>query len=70
MVVVGYFGIIIVCMSSLAEHCDVITSPYIFITEEECQVAVLNESIKIKNKYSHANINPSCAGLKYNGEPA
>lgn len=57
-------------MSSLAEHCDVITSPYIFITEEECQVAVLNESIRIKNKYSHANINPNCAELKYSGEPA
>ena len=70
MVVVGYFGIILVCMSSLAEHCDVITSPYIFITEEECQADVLNESLKIKNKYSHANINPNCAKLKYNGEPA
>lgn len=70
MVVVGYLGVILICMSSLAEHCDVITSPYIFITEEECQVAVLNESIKIKNKYSHANINPNCAELKYNGEPA
>ena len=70
MVVVGYLGVILICMSSLAEHCDVITSPYIFTTEEECQVAVLNESIRIKNKYSHANINPNCAGLKYNGEPA
>jgi hypothetical protein len=70
MVVVGYLGVILICMSSLAEHCNVITSPYIFITEEECQVAVLNESIKIKNKYSHANINPNCAELKYNGEPA
>jgi len=70
MVVVGYLGVILICMSSLAEHCNVITSPYIFITEEECQVAVLNESIKIKNKYSHANINPNCVGLKYNGEPA
>lgn len=67
---VGYLGVILICMSSLAEHCNVITSPYIFITEEECQVAVLNESIKIKNKYSHANINPNCAELKYNGEPA
>jgi len=70
MVVVGYLGVILICMSSLAEHCNVITSPYIFITEEECQVAVLNESMKIKNKYSHANINPNCVGLKYNGEPA
>lgn len=70
MVVVGYLGVILICMSSLSEHCDVITSPYIFITEEECQAAVLNESIRIKNKYSHANINPNCAELKYNGEPA
>ena len=69
MVVVGYFGIILVCMSSLAEHCDVVTSPHIFITEEECKADVLNESLRIKNKYSHANINPNCAELKHNGEP-
>tara|TARA_R110000822_G_scaffold50650_1_gene132150 strand:- start:294 stop:506 length:213 start_codon:yes stop_codon:yes gene_type:complete len=69
MVVVGYFGIILVCMSSLAEHCDIITSPHIFITEEECKADVLNESLRIKNKYSHANINPNCAALKHNGEP-
>jgi len=70
MVVVGYLGVILICMSSLAEHCDVITSPYVFITEEECRASVLNESLKIKNKYSHANINPNCVELKYNGEPA
>ena len=36
----GYFGIIMVCMSALAEHCDVVTSPYVFITEEECEADV------------------------------
>jgi hypothetical protein len=66
----GYFGIIMVCMSALAEHCDIVTSPYVFITEEECQADVLNEAIKIRAKYSHASINPNCAELKYNGEPA
>ena len=57
-------------MSALAEHCDVVTSPYVFITVEECQADVLNESLKIKNKYSSATINPNCVELKYNGEPA
>jgi len=70
MVVMGYFGIIMVCMSALAEHCDIVTSPYVFITEEECQADVLNEAIKIRAKYSHASINPNCAELKDNGEPA
>ena len=56
-------------MSALAEHCDIVTSPYVFITEEECQADVLNEAIKIRAKYSHASINPNCAELKYNGEP-
>ena len=69
MVVMGYFGIIMVCMSALAEHCDIVTSPYVFITEEECQADVLNEAIKIRAKYIHASINPNCAELKYNGEP-
>ena len=57
-------------MSALAEHCDIVTSPYVFITEEECQADVLNEALKIRAKYSHASINPNCAELKYNGEPA
>jgi len=70
MVVVGYLGVILICMSSLADHCDVITSPHISITEEGCQADVLNESLRIKNKYSYANINPSCVELKYYGEPA
>ena len=57
-------------MSSLAEHCDIVTSPHVFNTEEECKADVLNESLKIKNKYSHANINPNCAELKYNEKSA
>jgi len=69
-VVIGYFGIIMVCMSALSEHCDVVTSPYVFSTEEECQVDVLNEALKIRATYSHASIKPNCAELKYNGEPA
>ena len=66
----GYLGVILVCLSALAEHCDVVTSPYVFSTEEECQADVLNEALKIRAKYSHASINPNCAELKYNGEPA
>jgi len=68
--VVGYFGIILVCMSSLAEHCEMVTSPYVFNTEEECEADVLNEALRIKNKYSHANINPNCAKLEYNEKSA
>jgi len=56
-------------MSALAEHCDVVTSPYVFSTEEECKADVLNEALKIRAKYSHASIKPNCAELKYNGEP-
>jgi hypothetical protein len=66
----GYFGIIMVCISALAEHCDVVTSPYVFSTIEECQADVLNEALKIKAKYSYATIKPNCVELKYNGEPA
>jgi len=66
----GYLGVILVCVSALAEHCNVVTSPYVFVTVEECQADVLNESLKIKNKYSSATINPNCVELKYNGEPA
>ena len=57
-----------VCMSALSEHCDVVTSPYVFNTLEECQADVLNEALKIKAKYSYASIKPNCVELKYNGE--
>ena len=58
-----------VCMSALAEHCDIVTSPYVFSTLEDCQPDVLNESLLIKNKYSYATIRPNCVELKYKGEP-
>ena len=57
-------------MSALAEHCDGLTSPYVFSTEEECQADVLNTALKLKAKYNYPTIKPNCIELKYNGEPA
>ena len=67
---VGTLGVIMVCMSALAEHCQVLTSPYIFSTVEECQASKVAESRKIMDMYSHAVITPTCVALRYNGEPA
>jgi hypothetical protein len=67
---VGTLGVIMVCMSALAEHCQVLTSPYIFSTVEECQASVVAEAVKIREMYSHASITPNCVELVYNGEPA
>jgi len=66
---VGTLGVIMVCMSALAEHCQVLTSPYIFRSEEECQASTVAEARKIKELYSHAVITPTCVALRYNGEP-
>ena len=67
---VGTLGVIMVCMSALAEHCQVLTSPFIFSTVEECQASTVAEAVKIREMYSHAAITPTCVELKYNGEPA
>ena len=67
---VGTLGVIMVCMSALAEHCQVLTSPYIFSTVEECQASTIAEARKIIEMYSHAAITPNCVELIYNGEPA
>ena len=67
---VGTLGVIMVCMSALAEHCQVLTSPYIFRSEEECQASTVAEVRKILDMYSHADITPTCVALRYNGEPA
>jgi hypothetical protein len=67
---VGTLGVIMVCMSALAEHCQVLTSPFIFSTVEECQASTVAEARNIKELYSHATITPNCVELIYNGEPA
>lgn len=67
---VGTLGVMMVCLSALAEHCDVLTSPHIFGTLEECQASTVAEARKIMDQYSHAVIKPTCVELKYNGEPA
>ena len=67
---VGTLGVMMVCMSALAEHCQVLTSPYIFSSEEECQASTVAEARKIMDMYSHAVITPNCVALRYNGEPA
>jgi len=67
---VGTLGIMMVCLSALAEHCDVLTSPHIFSSKEECQASTVAEARKIMDMYSHAVITPTCVALRYNGEPA
>ena len=57
-------------MSALAEHCQVLTSPYVFSSVEECQASIVAEARKIKEQYSYATIVPNCVALSYNGEPA
>jgi len=69
MVSIGTLGVMMVCMSALAEHCQVLTSPHVFSTLEECQASTVAEARKIKEMYSHAVIIPNCVALRYNGEP-
>lgn len=61
-------GVILVCMSALAEHCNVVTSPHIFSTVKECEADVKREAIKLRAKYSYATVKADCAKIKYNGE--
>ena len=70
MVSIGTRGVMMVCMSALAEHCQVLTSPHVFSTLEECQASTVAEARKIKEQYSHVDITPTCVALRYNGEPA
>jgi len=63
-------GIIMVCMSALAEHCQVLTSPHVYNTVEECREDAYNTSLSIKQQYPHATILPQCVELNYKGEKA
>ena len=67
---IGTLGVMMVCMSALAEHCQVLTSPYVFSSVEECQASIVAEARKIKEQHSYATIVPNYVALSYNGEPA
>jgi len=57
-------------MSALAEHCQVLTSPHVYNTVEECQEDAYNTSLSIRQQYPHASILPQCVELNYKGEKA
>ena len=66
---VGTLGIIMVCMSALAQHCHVVTSPYVFSSVDECKADALREASRLKDKYKHVTVTFDCVALRYNGEP-
>jgi len=66
----GSLGVLLVCFSALAQHCQVVTSPYVFSTVEECKADALIEASRLKSEYKHVTVTFNCVKLKYNGEPA
>ena len=60
-------GVILVCLSALAEHCQVIANPTVFNTLEECQADVIVVANQLNQKYPYATIRPNCVELKYDG---
>lgn len=63
-------GVILICMSALAEHCNIVTSPHVFSTVEECEADVKREANKFRAKYNYATVKANCAKLKYNQKSA
>ena len=66
---VGSLGVLLVCFSALAQHCQVVTSPYVFSTVEECKADAFIEASRLKAEYKRVTVTFDCVELKYNGEP-
>ena len=65
----GSLGVLLVCFSALAQHCQVVTSPYVFSSVEECKADALREATRLKAEYKRVTVTFDCVALRYNGEP-
>ena len=57
-------GLILVCSSPSAESCQILTSPTVFESRDECLASTLDYSLFIIEEYSPAFIRPMCTDLK------
>jgi hypothetical protein len=67
---ITYLGTILFCATTLAETCQMLTSPTVYDTKEECMEETFNFYTFLGQKYSPAIMTPACVELKRKGEPA
>ena len=64
-----FLGVILFCATMEADTCQVLTSPTVFVSEEECLQATFNFYSFLGQKYAPMQMTPMCVELKKNGEP-
>ena len=64
-----FLGVILFCLKSPAETCEVLTSPYVYKSHEECLAETKNMHSYLGMSFSPYVMVPMCVELKQPGEP-
>lgn len=64
-----FLGVILFCAQKPAETCEVLTSPYVYVTEEECLQETGSMFQYLGMSYGPYTMTPMCVPLKKKGEP-
>ena len=64
-----FLGVILFCAQQPAETCEVLTSPYVYESHEECLEETYNMFQYLGITYSPHAMKPMCVELKQQGEP-
>jgi hypothetical protein len=64
-----FLGVILFCLKSPAETCEVLTSPYVYESHEECLADTTNMYSYLGMSFSPYVMVPMCVELKQQGEP-
>ena len=64
-----FLGVILFCAQQPAETCEVLTSPYVYESHEECLEETYNMFQYLGITYGPHAMKPMCVELKQQGEP-
>lgn len=64
-----FLGVILFCAQQPAETCEVLTSPYVYESHEECLQETYNMFQYLGITYGPHAMKPMCVELKQQGEP-
>lgn len=64
-----FLGVILFCAQQPAETCEVLTSPYVYESHEECLQETYNMFQYLGITYGPHAMTPMCVELKQQGEP-
>lgn len=65
----GFIAIILVCVGTSQDTCDVLVKPTIFTVESACQQDVLAFASFLQENYPVSQVKMKCVPVSHEGEP-